>query len=143
MKKLTRNIKRFQVIDGTLLKSGLPNTLDLQEIKQVHGLDVVIDLSDRERKPIANWCQKNNIEYHKFYVDRFNPKKEDYLKALSLIKKRTLVCCFHGKSRSRSLVALWQIKQGENTTKIIEQLQLEMPDRNEMMQMIAQCSFEI
>lgn len=141
---MKRKIKKFQKIDDTVLKSGLPNTLDLDEIKEHYNINTVIDLSDRERKTVMNWCVKNNVNYHKFYIDRKNPSKEDYLKALSLIRKTTLVFCFHGLSRSRTLVALWEIKNGKLATPVIDKLRVEFAgQKKELLNLIAEISLEI
>ncbi len=139
-----RKIKNLQIVDESLIKSGLVNGLDLEYLKKKYQINTVIDLSDKDRLIVKRWCEKNNIEYHKFYVDRKNPNKKDYINALNVIKKTTLVFCFHGRSRSRALVALWQIKNGASTTKVIDQLRIEMPDgREEILQLIAECSFDI
>lgn len=143
-KKLSRSVKKFRLIDKHLMQSGLPNSLDLDDIKSTYGLDTVIDLSDRPRPVVANWCDKNEVKYIKHQVDKNNPQKADYKNALENIKGQTLVFCFHGSTRSSTLVALHKIKQGQSATKVIDQLRVTESGMTEpMLQLIAELSFEI
>lgn len=100
--------KRFRFVDKNLICSSLPNGKLLSTIKEKYKLNTVIDLSDRPRKTVSNWCIKNRVEYIKIPIDEMSPVLSDYNKALDSIKETTLVHCYKGLHRTGVLEAMYR-----------------------------------
>lgn len=137
-----RNIKALQVVNRDLIKSGLVNGKDLDYLRDNYGITKVIDLTERQRYNIKNWCKRNDITYCKIPINSESPNKEKFKTALSEITPKSLVMCFHGKHKSRALIGLWQIKNGENASKILDILNIEWSGKKKkLLNLIAEISF--
>lgn len=91
----------------------------MAEIKSELGLDTVIDLSDRPRPVVENWCRKNGATYIKVPINEYSPSVEDFKAALSAMSGKTLVHCFRGIHRTGAFLTMWQIDNGHNAEKVI------------------------
>lgn len=101
-------LKNFYVVNKNLFRSGLLNGKQLFFIKYRYGLDTIIDLSDRYRKVIVNWCNKNNVVYNKIPVNEYNPNINDFIYGINIIRNKTLVHCYRGVHRTGAFIIIYK-----------------------------------
>lgn len=119
LNSLNMTIDRFRKVDNNLYRGACPKWFQFKEIKD-NGFDYVVSLRsgfDAAGKAEKNLVESLGMEYKNFPIDsRKGPQKkvlEDFFEFTDdLLKnnKKAFVHCKHGRDRTGTLVALYEMK---------------------------------
>ena len=117
--------KNFGVIAPSLYRSALPNQSQIFYLVKHHGINTVIDLTERDRSLVTKACLKAKINYVKIpMIDtEINVLAvNQVLREVQNINYSALIHCWAGKHRTGLISALIQKRMNFSNQKIFKDL---------------------
>ena len=113
------SIENFRKVDDTLYRGALPAPGELMELKR-QGFDTIISLRsgfDQKGLMEKDFVEKIGLEYANFPINsKKGPSKElaknflEYMDNARKANKKVFLHCKHGKDRTGTMTALYELK---------------------------------
>lgn len=105
------HVRAFEALPG-VWRSQLPKASEIAFLREVHGLQAVLDLTRRPRPTVERACHRLGVRYEKFPME-YDGHALPAARFASSLPRPLLIHCFHGRDRTgRVMRALAAMEHG-------------------------------
>lgn len=103
--------RNYRIISKNIHASGLPRAKDIFWLQKKYKLQIVYDLTKRERSHILNICNKLGIKYEKIGINENSPDKQQIINLIETLNRNKdkviLIFCYRGIHRTGIILKLF------------------------------------